>query len=286
MKKILCVSAVAFMLATTFTSCKKAALETTDVANTGGLSGSEKSLIKAAGFDASWAAKQADGRFLIEEDILLSTDQLNEMAGVTPAYELVFPNQEHYRTTNLVNTNGGVRTLDITLGASFPAYYATALNNVIAKYNALNLNIRFRKVSAVTATSLDIVAANLGGPNAQGGITLGQSQGFPSGGQPAFGFTITTNSQAAFAFNTVAKVEIVMQHELGHNIGFRHTDYINRASCGAGSTGEGQAGVGALQIPGTPGTVAGSYSSFMMACNGSNPLAFTAADITALNYVY
>ena len=274
------------MLSSTFVSCKKASLETTDVANTNGLSGSEISLIKAAGFDASWATKQIDGKFLIEDDILLSTDQLNEMANVTPAYELVFPNQEHYRTTNLVNTNGGVRTLDITISASFPAYYTTALNNVIAKYNALNLNIRFRKVSAITATSLDIVAANLGGPNAQGGITLGQSQGFPSGGQPAFGFTITTNSQAAFAFNTVAKVEIVMQHELGHNIGFRHTDYINRASCGAGSVGEGQAGVGAIQIPGTPGTVAGSYSSFMMACNGSNPLAFTSADVTALNYVY
>ena len=123
MKKILCLSAVALMLSTAFVSCKKAALETVDVANTNGLSGSEINLIKAAGFNASWATKQADGRFLIEDDILLSTDQLNEMGGVTPAYELVFPTQEHYRTTNLVSTNGGVRTLDITIGASFPVVY-------------------------------------------------------------------------------------------------------------------------------------------------------------------
>jgi hypothetical protein len=284
MKKFLYSSAVALLLTSAFVSCKKSSIDDVSVA-TNGLSSTEKSMIKAAGFDEDWATKQADGKFLIEGDILLSSEQLKEMGGVTPAHELVFATNEHYRTTNLVNTNGGVRTLDITIASSFPAYYSTALTNVINKYNALNLNIRFRKVSAITATSLDIVAADLGGPNAQGGITLGQSQGFPSGGQPAFGFTITTNPNASFAFNTVSKVEVVMQHELGHNIGFRHTDYINRASCG-GSSNEGQAGVGAIQIPGTPGTVAGSYLSWMMACNGSNPLAFTTADKTALNYVY
>ncbi len=285
MKKILCSSALLLMLAGTFVSCKKTSADVVGTDPVNGLSAAEKGLVAAAGFDGDWAVKEADGKFLIEGDILLTEAQLREMGGVAPSHELVVGNAEHYRTTNLVNTNGGVRTLDITLGSNFPSYYSTALTNVINKYNALNLNIRFRRVSAVTATSLDIVGRDLGGPNAQGSIVLGQSLGFPSGGEPAYGFTITTNPNASFAFTTVSKVEVVMQHELGHNIGFRHTDYINRASCGGGG-GEGSAGIGAIQIPGTPGTVAGSYLSWMMACNGSNPLAFTATDKVALNYVY
>jgi hypothetical protein len=59
---------------------------------------------------------------------------------------------------------------------------------------------------------------------------------------------------------------------------------MNRSSCGQNSN-EGSAGVGAIQIPGTPGTVTGTYNSWMMACTNNNP-AFSAADGTALNYVY
>jgi hypothetical protein len=75
-----------------------------------------------------------------------------------------------------------------------------------------------------------------------------------------------------------------MAHEIGHCIGFRHTDYMNRSSCGQNSN-EGSAGVGAIWIPGTPTTVSGTYKSWMMACTDGSP-SFSSADGTALTYVY
>ncbi len=75
-----------------------------------------------------------------------------------------------------------------------------------------------------------------------------------------------------------------MAHEIGHCIGFRHTDYKRRSSCGPGG-GESAGSIGAVHIPGTPTNVSGSYNSWMMACTNSNPV-FNAADAVALRYVY
>src|SRR3982751_2848949 len=68
------------------------------------LTPSEQSLVKSAGFDETWAEKRADGNYLIEGDILLTKEQLQSMAGVAPTNNFIIANEEHYRTTNLVNT--------------------------------------------------------------------------------------------------------------------------------------------------------------------------------------
>jgi hypothetical protein len=81
--------------------------------------------------------------------------------------------------------------------------------------------------------------------------------------------------------------EHVISHELGHCIGFRHSDYYNRAiSCGGSASNEGTAGVGANLIPGTPSTaVVGG--SIMNACFRSTETGeWTSSDVTALNYLY
>jgi hypothetical protein len=80
--------------------------------------------------------------------------------------------------------------------------------------------------------------------------------------------------------------EHVITHELGHTVGFRHSDYYNRAiSCGSGGN-EGSAGVGAIHIPGTPtGAVVGG--SVMNSCfRSSENGEFTSSDRTALTTLY
>ena len=81
--------------------------------------------------------------------------------------------------------------------------------------------------------------------------------------------------------------EHVITHELGHTIGFRHSDYYNRAiSCGGAASNEGAAGVGAILIPGTPST-ATVGGSIMNSCFRSTETGeLTSSDITALNYLY
>jgi hypothetical protein len=263
-------------------SCKKSASSSGDEEPvTTPLSEEEKAMVAAAGFDAGWSEKSADGNYLIEGDILLTKAQLIEMAGATPSHEYVIGNEEHYRTTNLVNTGSGVRTITVSLGSGFPSHYSAGLDLALAHYNDLNLNIHFQRVSS--DGEIHISGANLG--RSFGGCILGQAAGFPTNGNPAPGFTLSKSKCATQYLNTAAKADEVMAHELGHCIGFRHTDYMNRISCGQNSN-EGSAGVGAVHISGTITTVtSGNYNSWMMACvNGSN--SFSSEDNFALQSVY
>ncbi len=278
MKKIFYSASLALLLAGSIVSCKKAPI---DEVNANALTQGEKDLIVAAGFNGNWAEKTADGSYLIEGDILLTAAQLNELSGLT-AHELVVANEEHYRTTRVVSLpSSGQRIITVRLGSGFPSYYSTGLDQALARYNNLNLRIRFQRVTS--GGNIVITGANLG--TSGGGCILGQASGFPTAsGNPSSGFTLSTSSCATAYLNTANKADEVIAHEIGHCIGFRHTDYMNRSSCGQNSN-EGSAGVGAVWIPGTPTTVTGTYNSWMMACTNGNP-AFSSADGTALNYVY
>jgi Dual-action HEIGH metallo-peptidase len=278
MKKIFYSAGLALLITGSIISCKKAPAD----ASSNALTQDEKNLVASAGFNSNWAERTTDGSYLIEGDILLSKAQLQELVGVTP-HELVVANEEHFRTTNVVSVpSSGQRTITVRLGTGFPSYFSTGLDQALARYNNLNLRIRFQRVT--TGGNIVISGANLG-TTSTGGCILGQASGFPTAsGNPSGGFTLSTSSCATSYLSTANKADEVMAHEIGHCIGFRHTDYMNRSSCGQNSN-EGSAGVGAIQIPGTPGTVTGTYNSWMMACTNNNP-AFSAADGTALNYVY
>jgi hypothetical protein len=72
-----------------------------------------------------------------------------------------------------------------------------------------------------------------------------------------------------------------MAHEIGHCIGFRHTDYQTRQSCGQ-NVNEGSAGVGAIHIAGTP--TGSDSSSIMQSCGPA--IDFNNKDVTALEALY
>jgi hypothetical protein len=279
MKKILTVCVSALVLAGILTNCTKNSAPSEEVSTA--LTADESSLVAAAGFDKTWAEKTPDGKYLIEGDILLSKAQLEQMAGKESQHNFVIANEEHYRTTQIVNTGGGIRTITVSLGGGFPSYYSTGLDQALARYNSYGLSIRFQRVSS--GGEINITGANLG-RTIGGGCVLGQAAGFPSGGNPAPGFTLSTGKCATSYINTAAKADEVIAHEIGHCIGFRHTDYVNRASCGGGS-GESAGTIGAVHIAGTPTTVSGNYNSWMMACTNGSPL-FNAEDGVALKAVY
>jgi hypothetical protein len=74
---------------------------------------------------------------------------------------------------------------------------------------------------------------------------------------------------------------------MGHCIGFRHTDYMDRSySCGGTPINEGgdTTGVGAVYIPGTP---TGPDAACMLSCLTSiSERPFNPNDVIALNYLY
>ena len=228
--------------------------------------------IKALGFSAT-NAKVVDGGVVVEGDMLLSKEMLNSKPD---GKFLRVGDDEQYRTYNLVR--GLPRTLTVSISSRFPAGYAAAADEAIRRYNAANLQLRFQRISSGGA-DLPIQYADDLGPG-----VLGQSGGFPSGGNPAPGFKLVPSVIGSQTINAVATI---MAHEMGHCIGFRHTDYRNRAySCGdVPNPNEGASDIGAIRIPGTPS--APDPDSWMLACVGNNEnRPFNSNDVIALNYLY
>lgn len=227
--------------------------------------------VKALGFGTS-DLKAVEGGYVVEGDILLTPELL---AGSTDYRLLRVGADEQYRTTNLVTRLP--RTLTVSLSTQFPAAYVTAIDEAIRRYNAANLQLHFTRITSGTADLPVKYSANLG-PG-----VLGQSGGFPQNGNPAPGFTLVPSVINSSNTNYIATI---MAHEMGHCIGFRHTDYMNRAySCGGSASNEGASNVGAIRIPGTP--AAADPNSWMLACVGTNVnRPFNSNDLTALNYLY
>jgi hypothetical protein len=112
------------------------------------------------------------------------------------------------------------------------------------------------------------------------------SSGFPTKRGNPYGQVKMNTNQYAYGTNPdPTYVGSVIQHEIGHCIGFRHTDYMDRSySCGGSASNEGASNVGAVHIPGTP--TGPDANSWMLACSNGKDRTFNANDKTALNYLY
>jgi hypothetical protein len=266
----ICVAALAF------TACTKDVNE-----NENEISQDVLTQIGAMGFGTNGVQK-VDGGYLVEGDILLTEAELS--ANPTSP-NMVIAKEEQYRTFNLLSASKHP-VVQIALNNSSAAHDAAfnaALDEAIRRYNAEPLAFDFQKVAPGTAgTDITVVAYY------EQSNTLG-SAGFPtSAGDPYSQIKMNTYHYSTGTGTTnVNYIATIMAHEMGHCIGFRHTDYMRRVySCGyGGNEGQSSTGVGAVHIPGTPtGPDAGSW---MLACVGTNVnRPFNTNDKTALNYLW
>ncbi|MEI3798430.1 MULTISPECIES: M57 family metalloprotease [unclassified Chitinophaga] len=266
---VLCCMAAAFL----FASCQKNGAQ--KEAQPDPVSAEVLAQIKANGFSTENVVKTEDG-YLVEGDILLTAAQLKETV-TSPVLRVA--KTEQYRTNYLVTALPRVIRVKVTsLGAAFIAGTDTA----IARYNRLGLRVTFQRVTS-GAAEITIRGFNQG-PSG-GYITLG-SAGFPTSGGDPYGTIKMNTNQYAYGTNpNVLYVGSVIQHEIGHCIGMRHTDYMDRSySCGGTPTNEGASNVGAVFIPGTPSGP--DANSWMLACSNGGNRTFNANDVIALNYLY
>lgn len=262
MKHLMKTAALVIGATFVFSSCSKVSTDSPS----DGISNETLNRIHAHGFGTSNVQKTEDG-YLVEGDILLTDEFLNTTPG---GNFLRIANVEQYRTTNLVT--GLPRVITISSSGSVSANVSSAIDAAIARYNAENLQITMQRVAS--GGNINIRIVNGGGYIA--------SAGFPTGGNP-YNQIKFNRSYQNWGLNTLASV---FAHEIGHCIGMRHTDYMDRSySCGGSPTNEGASTVGAVHIPGTP--TGPDPNSWMLACigNGINR-PFNANDRAALNYLY
>jgi hypothetical protein len=207
--------------------------------------------------------------FKVEGDIMFTREQILNMkmgGDITT---------KQYRTNNLVS-NGTINIMGYTGGGGFGLSNKerTALQWAVNNYNRLNLTINFHLTFGTNFGPQDMLIYH--DPNESGS---GGSAGFPSNGNPNKFVKIFGLSSFSTNVN-----EHVITHEIGHSVGFRHTDWFSRQSCGQNAN-EGTAGVGAVHIPGTP--TGFDSTSILLACFGSNEDGeFNNNDVTALLFMY
>ncbi|HYF30888.1 MAG TPA: M57 family metalloprotease [Chitinophagaceae bacterium] len=220
------------------------------------------------GFSNKNVQKIEEG-YLVEGDIVITAEELDRK----PEMQFLrIGGEEHYRTYNLVGSLP--RTITVRV-SSLPTAYITATDEAIRRYNAENLRVRFSRVTS---------GGNIVISPAPSGAGYLASAGFPSGGNPYS--SVRVNSAYLGSAPGTNYLATILAHEIGHCIGFRHTDYMNRSySCGGTAVNEGASTVGAVHIPGTP--TGPSSGSWMLACIGSGQnRPFTSYDRVALNYLY
>jgi hypothetical protein len=241
-------------------------------------------LLSGCGFDSHTENEEIISNLIQagfpESDIMVSDGEVyvGRDARVTleASQEMLQPGQgslEQYRTTNLVGTS--VTKICVVPTADFNSYsrLSAGLDLAIDNYNSLGLRLTFVRGSASGCTAT-ITAKTTSG--------VGGSSGFPKGGNPYGTINIGTGLQS---YSDDVN-EHVITHEIGHTIGFRHSDYYDRSiSCGTGGN-EGASNVGAIHIPGTP-TDARVGGSIMNSCfRSSESGEWSSSDKTALHALY
>lgn len=228
--------------------------------------------VKALGFSSDNIIAE-EGGYIVEGDIFIPTNELKRSLN---GAILRVGEVEQYRTTNLVTSLPRTITVALT-GRIDAAIYGPVLDEVVRRFNAENLQITLQRVSSGADVTFD---------RASGSYLA--SAGFPTAsGDPFNSVKVNTRAIGSGTSTTfINYAATIFAHELGHCIGFRHTDYMNRAySCGGSASNEGASTVGAIHIPGTP--TGPDPNSWMLACIGSGVnRPFNANDKTALAYLY
>jgi len=254
-------------------SCKKSVVNSDEIPQ------AVKDQIYAAGFGTKSIQKIEEG-YLVEGDIILTQDWLDN----NPARQILrMANGEQYHTTNTVT--GLPRNISLSLSTKLMSKpgFIESLQETANRYNA---------VSGFDGITFSIAAAGHGDINFVDGHfssnTILGSSGFPnSRGEPYN--TVKINASAMNSFATPDWISFLGQlfsHEVGHCIGFRHTDWFDRSIGGCGSGNEGAGGAGAILIPGTPGMTNVDTDSWMLSCLSWPGHSFSNYDMIALAYLY
>lgn len=214
-----------------------------------------KLTIKSMGLDTTFISEW-NNYYVVEGDILICKDSINLSKASTRQYR-----------TNYYASDSQIIYVGVDNTIAQNTDWREAIQEVITEYNKnTGLQLRYRETSpTITITKgriqeIDYCAAGT----------------FPTSyGKPGNKIVINTNFFANIDTYLSYKQKVfLLMHELGHNLGLRHT---------SGSS-EGDGGWGLIQIPGTPISDPGSYMN-ANTC-GNSWFGFSQYDLIGLRYLW
>ncbi len=232
--------------------------------------------LQAAGFITSVGLERLEDGYIVEYDIYIPNEVISKMGkgSVAVQKKASNPTTKHYRSGSLI-TFGWTRHIWIYIDPNFSPYIKTGIDMAIARINYMNLRLTFERTSNASQANIKIwgVASTR---NAKG---WGE---YPSNGNPGTTITLNTNifRSTDTDINKESRVMGTILHELGHNLGFVHTDFMYTSSC---AFPENQTDGSERHISGTP--TGASAGSWMLAC-GPDYTHFTLEDRKALTTLF
>lgn len=215
----------------------------------------------------SYAPQNTDS--LIDGDISTSLEDVRVRYKIRQNNKVAKIKQWRYVYT--VNRNT-VKHIKIFITSGVPSAWISAVDDAIEYWNSIpNTHVQFKRTftQSQAQITVSLYQAEVG--------TYASAQSPLSSGQPGTFLKINTTSSAYSSGSTLLRKNIIT-HELGHNIGFMHTDgYYDIVS-------NNDYDPNAQRIPGTPEP--GQDPTSIMNKAVTESLSFSAYDLVAIRTVY
>ncbi|MGO4294812.1 M57 family metalloprotease [Chitinophaga sp. RAB17] len=235
------------------------------------ISASTMGKINALGFDTLNAIK-LNGGYVVEGDLFLTEKDLDSKQGYTA---LFIADADQYKLSYTLTALPRIINISAT---GLPTAYSNALDIAIARYNALNLRVTFKKVANSSEADIQIKDGKLGGPQVL-------TPAYPA---------VSRNPSSPVTLDVTAlgtnldekRLATLIAHEIGHAIGIRHTTYAdNLYHCTYTQVAKANdTQVDLIKIDGTP--TSGAAFSWMSGCLNNEDHPFNPNDVVALNQFY